>query len=128
MKKLLAGFGLLMTTGCAQQTTLDAAPNAFAKHTVYVVTADCGDSSCPYPGWPRYVFVTRNVADARQRFVEVAQEMVNANPDSSSIMGSARQIAFGDKLNPPWSGAKPNRIISWTNGSTFSVNLDISYL
>lgn len=127
MKKLLLGFGALLATGCAQ-SALDAAPDSFAAHKVYVVTADCGNASCPYPAWPRYVYVSRSEADARQRLVEVAQEMVAVNPGAESVVETAKQIAFGDAHTPPWPSGKPNRISSWVNGSAFSIAFDISYL
>jgi hypothetical protein len=129
MKKLLLGFGTaaLFATGCTQPT-LDAAPDAFAKHEVYVVTADCGTAACPYPDWSRYVFVTRNIGDARRRLVEVAQEMVAANPGASSVVDAAKQIAFGDAVNPGWTPNKPNRIASYVNGATFTICIDTSYL
>lgn len=119
MKKLILGFGALLATGCAQ-SSLDAAPDSFTAHKVYVVTADCGNASCPYPAWPRYVFVTRSEADARQRLVEVAQEMVSVNPDAANVVSIAREAATSGKI--------PNKISNWTNGISFTLYIDTSYL
>jgi hypothetical protein len=84
MKKLLAGFGLLLASGCADGS-LGAAPDSFTTDsthpTVYAVTIDCGAFQCPYGKLGRYVFLERNAARAAQRFSDAGKDFYAANPD-----------------------------------------------
>jgi hypothetical protein len=120
MRKLILGFGALLATGCSTGA-LDATPPTFAKHVVYAITVDCETSSCPYEG-QRYVFVTRDAADAKRRLNEVAAEMTQANPTATNAVFAT------DQASRDWKGDKPIAAHSWVSGHTFSLYLDLSYL
>lgn len=129
MKKLLASFGLLLATGCNQSEPIAVTPPpaVMPDHRLYIVTVDCGTAQCPYDG-QRYVFASRNIEDVRARFIEVAHDMTEANPGATTLMANAQFVAYGDALNPGWTPPTPVKVYTWANGSSFTLNIDTSYL
>lgn len=131
MKKLLLGFGLLMAAGCTQPNADHVEISSFTGTTrVYVVTADCGSAACPYFEAKRFVFVTRSEADARRRLVEMAKEMVQANPDATAVVGAAQALAYGGGVHHAWQPPSAAQIdASVADGAaSFSLYIDTSYL